>query len=98
MIEVKKLTKYYGDKPGVFDVSFTIEKGDTVGLVGDSFLDPLSYVNLNLWERAGIEAYERVNTVSLKIDAYDEFKKSAVDPYVSLRNAYLQNRQYGLQK
>jgi len=71
---------------------------DTVGLVGDSFLDPLSYVNLHLWERAGIEAYQRVNTVSLKIDAYDEFKKSAVDPYVSLRNAYLQNRQYGLQK
>lgn len=34
MIEIKKLTKYYGDKPGVFDVSFAIEKGDTVGLVG----------------------------------------------------------------
>jgi ABC-type transporter lipoprotein component MlaA len=36
--------------------------------------------------------------VSLKIDEYDEFKKSAVDPYVSLRNAYLQNRQYGLKQ
>jgi phospholipid-binding lipoprotein MlaA len=71
---------------------------DTVGLVGDAFLDPLSYVNLNLWERAGIEGYQRVNAVSLKIDAYDEFKKSAVDPYVSLRNAYLQNRQYGLKQ
>jgi ABC-2 type transport system ATP-binding protein len=34
MIEVKKLAKYYGDKPGVFDVSFTIDQGITVGLVG----------------------------------------------------------------
>jgi phospholipid-binding lipoprotein MlaA len=71
---------------------------DTVGMVGDTFLDPLSYVNLNLWERAGIEAYQKVNTVSLKIDEYDEFKKGAVDPYISLRSAYLQNRQYGLEK
>lgn len=71
---------------------------DTVGMVGDSFLDPLSYFNLHLWERAGIEAYQKVNNVSLKIDEYDEFKKSAVDPYVSLRNAYLQNRQYGLKQ
>lgn len=71
---------------------------DTVGMVGDGFLDPLSYVNLHLWERAGIETYDRINSVSLAIDAYDEFKKSAVDPYVSLRSAYIQNRQLGLDK
>jgi len=34
MIEVKALTKYYGDKPGVCDISFTINKGETVGLLG----------------------------------------------------------------
>jgi phospholipid-binding lipoprotein MlaA len=71
---------------------------DTVGMVGDAFLDPTSYVNLNLWERAGIEAYQKVNNVSLKIDEYDEFKKSAVDPYVSLKTAYIQNRDHGLRK
>jgi len=71
---------------------------DTVGMVGDAFLDPLFYVNTNLWESAAIEAYDKVNSVSLKIDAYDEFKKSAVDPYVSLKNAYIQNRQYGLKQ
>ncbi len=38
------------------------------------------------------------NNVSLKIDEYDEFKKSAVDPYVSLKTAYIQNRQHGLRK
>ena len=34
MIEVKGLTKYYGDKPGVMDVSFYIEGGEAVGLLG----------------------------------------------------------------
>lgn len=34
MIEVKGLTKYYGDKPGVVDVSFCIETGEAVGLLG----------------------------------------------------------------
>lgn len=34
MIEVKNLTKYYGDKPGVRDVSFTIEGRSIVGLLG----------------------------------------------------------------
>ncbi len=34
MIEVQELTKFYGDKPGVKNVSFKIEKGETVGLLG----------------------------------------------------------------
>jgi ABC-type branched-subunit amino acid transport system ATPase component len=34
MIEVTELTKFYGDKPGVKNVSFRIEKGETVGLLG----------------------------------------------------------------
>src|SRR5512135_1128717 len=34
MIEAEGLTKYYGDKPGVRDVSFKIARGETVGLLG----------------------------------------------------------------
>jgi ABC-2 type transport system ATP-binding protein len=34
MIEVKELTKYYGDKPGVMNISFRIETGEAVGLLG----------------------------------------------------------------
>jgi len=64
---------------------------DTVGLVGDSFLDPVSYVT-PLEASAGITAYDEVNTVSLHIGDYEDLKKSAVDPYVSIRDAYLQYR------
>jgi ABC-2 type transport system ATP-binding protein len=34
MIEVKELSKYYGDKPGVMNVNFSIESGEAVGLLG----------------------------------------------------------------
>jgi phospholipid-binding lipoprotein MlaA len=64
---------------------------DTVGLIGDTFLDPVSYVN-PLEASVGITAYDKVNTVSLHIGDYEDLKKSAVDPYVSIRDAYLQYR------
>jgi phospholipid-binding lipoprotein MlaA len=64
---------------------------DTVGLVGDTFLDPVTYVN-PLEASVGITAYDEVNTVSLHIGDYEDLKKSAVDPYVSIRDAYLQYR------
>ena len=34
MIEVKRLTKQYGDKRGVTDISFKIEEGEIVGFLG----------------------------------------------------------------
>ena len=34
MIVVKELSKYYGDKPGVMNVNFSIESGEAVGLLG----------------------------------------------------------------
>ena len=34
MIEVKNLTKYYGDFPAVEDVSFRVEKGEILGFLG----------------------------------------------------------------
>jgi phospholipid-binding lipoprotein MlaA len=64
---------------------------DTVGLIGDTFLDPVSYVD-PLEASVGITAYDKVNTVSLHIGDYEDLKKSAIDPYVSIRDAYLQYR------
>ncbi|MBI2865149.1 MAG: ATP-binding cassette domain-containing protein [Chloroflexi bacterium] len=34
MIEVEKLTKYYGPKAALIDASFTVKKGEIVGLIG----------------------------------------------------------------
>ncbi|MEI6127430.1 MAG: VacJ family lipoprotein [Pseudomonadota bacterium] len=65
---------------------------ETFGTVGDMFLDPLFYVNMSIWGSAGIEAFQLVGNTSFKIGEYEDFKKSAIDPYTSLKNAYVQYR------
>ena len=64
---------------------------DTVGLVGDAFLTPSNY--LSPWYAgAGIWVYDRVNDTSLKIGDYESLKEAAIDPYVAIRDAYVQYR------
>jgi phospholipid-binding lipoprotein MlaA len=65
---------------------------DTLGLVGDWFLDPVTY--LTPWYVPyGVKSYDRVNEVSLRIGDYEALKEAAIDPYLALRDAYLQYRQ-----
>ena len=55
------------------------------------FLDPVNYVDP--WEaRLAIRTYDTVNRTSLKIGEYEEFKDAAIEPYESMRDAYIQNR------
>jgi phospholipid-binding lipoprotein MlaA len=64
---------------------------DTVGLVGDYFLDPVNYIED--WKvQWGLHAYDYVNKASLRIGEYEDMKEAALDPYVSLRDAYFQYR------
>jgi len=65
---------------------------DTVGWAGDYFLDPVSYVN-PVEASLGIRTYDEVNETSLRIGDYEDLKEAAIDPYVSIRNAYIQYRQ-----
>ena len=39
-----------------------------------------------------IRAYERVNATSLSIGDYESLKEAAIDPYVAIRDAYVQYR------
>jgi phospholipid-binding lipoprotein MlaA len=64
---------------------------DTVGIVGDGFLSPVYY--LSPWEASlEIAVYDRVNDTSLHIGTYEDLKESAIDPYVAIRDAYIQHR------
>ncbi|MBN1829674.1 MAG: VacJ family lipoprotein [Deltaproteobacteria bacterium] len=64
---------------------------DSIGLLGDYALSPVTY--LNPWELStGVNAYDKVNGVSLKIGDYESLKGAAIDPYVAMRNAYVQYR------
>ena len=64
---------------------------DTVGLAGDSFLYPINYIEPTE-ASVGISAYETINRTSLHIGDYEDLKESAIDPYIALRDAYIQNR------
>jgi phospholipid-binding lipoprotein MlaA len=65
---------------------------DTVGLVGDFFLHPFTYL-ITAWDTSvGVKAYEKVNTTSLSIGDYESLKEAAIDPYVAIRDAYVQYR------
>jgi phospholipid-binding lipoprotein MlaA len=69
---------------------------DTVGLVGNLFLNPEAYIRP--WTLAtGVWAYEMENSVSLRIGDYESLKQAAIDPYISVRDAYVQYRQNKLE-
>jgi phospholipid-binding lipoprotein MlaA len=77
---------------------------DSVGFVGDRFLDPLSSSSISpmsdiSWEVAtGIYAHEGVNKTSFWIGDYEAFKEAAIDPYVSMRDAYAQKRKKAVEE
>ena len=64
---------------------------DSVGMIGDRFLNPITYVQPT---EASIEimAYEKVNDTSFRIGDYETFKEASLDPYSAIRDAYIQNR------
>jgi phospholipid-binding lipoprotein MlaA len=70
---------------------------DTVGTVGDGFLDPVNYIKPER-DAIAINAYDYFNYAALHIDEYEDLVESAVEPYVALRNAYIQHRRSLLKK
>jgi len=70
----------------------------TIGSLADTALNPLTYVQIKPIERLGIKAYTDVNDISLRLEDYEQLKKSALDHYISLRNAYFQYRQGAIRR
>ena len=72
---------------------------DTTGFIADFFLDPFYYVMpdrtiVYLVAKSG----NYVNATSLDADTYEGIKRQALDPYVFLRNAYVQKREADVAK
>ena len=65
---------------------------DGLGRLGDIFIDPIWWVPVKFWTSVAIRAGEAVNDTSLRIGEYEALKEAALDPYVMIRNAYVQNR------
>jgi phospholipid-binding lipoprotein MlaA len=65
---------------------------DSVGIVGDFFLYPVSYIR-PWYDWLAVRTYQEVNDTSLRIGDYESLNEMAIDPYVALRDAYSQYRQ-----
>lgn len=63
-----------------------------IGRLTDTFLDPIWWLIDEIWVSLAIRAGETVNDVSLRIGEYEALKEAALDPYIMIRNAYVQNR------
>lgn len=67
---------------------------DTVGWAGDWLLRPQSYVS-SAWispESVGLFAHEKINDTSMHLGEYEMIKDAAIDPYVAMRDIYIQYR------
>ena len=64
---------------------------DSLGRLGDQFLNPVRYVEPRELS-IGLSVTRGVNGGSLHLGEYDTLKAAAVDPYVAMRQAYIQYR------
>jgi phospholipid-binding lipoprotein MlaA len=70
---------------------------DTVGFVGDGFLSPTDYIT-PARDSFAVNGYEFFNKISLHIGDYEDLKESAIDPYIAVKDAYVQHRRYLIKK
>ncbi|MHC4666252.1 MAG: MlaA family lipoprotein [Planctomycetota bacterium] len=70
---------------------------DSAGKGGDLFLNPIFYVE-PIEAAAGISAGKNVNEASFHIGEYEAFKADALEPYVAMRQAYIQYRAKQIQE
>jgi phospholipid-binding lipoprotein MlaA len=86
---------FFGIGPGIY-INWPIfgpsSIRDSIGSAGDAFLDPMHYVIPHTKYNISIKGGSLVNETSLRLGEYESLKKSALDPYISLRDAYNQYR------
>jgi phospholipid-binding lipoprotein MlaA len=70
---------------------------DSVGMVGDMFLNPVFYVE-HTETAIGISAVKFTNESSFHIGEYEAFKSESLDPYVAMRDIYIQYRNKKIQE
>lgn len=65
---------------------------DTVGLVVDAYTHPIPYFHDSRVLDIAYYTSNRINTLSLNPNVYEDLKKFSIDPYISSRQAYFEYR------
>lgn len=66
---------------------------DTVGIAADQFTDPKYYLLDDMWVKVGLTVLSLIDTRAGLLGT-DEVLARSFDPYVFMRNAYLQRRDF----
>lgn len=70
---------------------------DSIGMAGDQFLNPLRYVDPREVS-IGVSVVKFTNASSFQIGTYEDFKAQALEPYVAMREFYIQYRHKQIQE
>jgi phospholipid-binding lipoprotein MlaA len=71
---------------------------DSIGLGTDFMTHPVNFMGLDLTERGAYYMGERLNTLSLNPNVYEDMIKYSIDPYVATRQAFHDYRQAKIEK
>jgi phospholipid-binding lipoprotein MlaA len=71
---------------------------DFVGFGADSVMDPLFWIPPNWWVSFIAQTGKFINRASLELGQYEELKKASLDPYVAMRDGYIQYREHFISK
>ena len=91
---------YYGMGHGLYIVwplLGPMSLGDSFGFSVDYFLQPVTYVN-PIYLSFGVRSYDVINDTSLKLGEYETIRNSSLDPYIAIRDAYMQQRAEQIKK
>jgi phospholipid-binding lipoprotein MlaA len=86
---------HYGIGPGfylVLPILGPSDVRDAVGTFADARMN-LVYYLFDGWTYYEVKGYEKINDLSLDKDTYESIKKEALDPYLFIRDAYMQYRE-----
>lgn len=70
---------------------------DTVGIVGDTFLTPFTYIEPD-WLGPAVAAQNIVNSTSLSLGEYEKIKDASIDPYTAIKDGYIKARRLKIMK
>ena len=86
---------YYGSGGGIY-INWPFlgpsNLRDSFGMVGDFYLHPFSYFDMDWEVTVGARAFEKVNQTALTMGDYELFTETALDPYAAVKDAYEQYR------
>ena len=100
-INLKKCNEDFGQTLGVYGIGpgFYINwpifgpssPRDTIGMVADGFLNPFIYID-PWYTSTGAKTVDTINDTSFRIGDYESLRDAAIDPYVAMRDGYVQYR------